>query len=49
MVWGCKAGQEVGYRCRIDGRIDAELTISILQDEFLATMVGQDRADLSTA
>ena len=30
--------QGVGYMCKIDGRMDAELYTNILQDDLLATM-----------
>ena len=48
MVWGCMTPQGVGYMCRIDGRMDAELYTSILQDDFLKTVefYELDRADL---
>ena len=48
MVWGCMTPQGVGYMCKIDGRMDAELYTSILQDDFLATVefYGLDKADL---
>ena len=29
MVWGCMTPQGVGYMCKIDGRMDAELYTSI--------------------
>jgi len=38
MVWGCMTTQGVGYSCRIDGRMDAELYTSILDDELLQTL-----------
>jgi len=37
--------QGVGYMCRIDSRMDAELHTSILQDGFLE-FYGLDKADL---
>jgi transposase len=48
MVWGCMTPHGVGHMCKIDGRMDAELYTSILQDEFLATeeFYGLDRAKL---
>jgi len=48
MVWGCMTPQGVGHMCKIDGRMDAELYTTILQDEFLATVeyYGLDRANL---
>ena len=48
MVWGCMTPQGVGYMCKIDGRMDAELYTSILQDGFLKTVefYELDRADL---
>jgi transposase len=38
MVWGCMTAKGVGYACRIDGRMDAELYMNILDDEPLATV-----------
>ena len=38
MMWGCMAAQGVGYACRIDGGLDAQLYTHILEDEFLATL-----------
>ena len=48
MVWGCMTPQGLGYMCKIDGRMDAELYTSILQDKFLETVefYGLDRANL---
>ena len=45
MVWGCMTPQGVGYMCKMDGRMDAELYTSILQDDFLKTVefYGLDR------
>jgi len=38
MVWGCMSSEGVGYLCRIDGNMDAELYQSILGGEFLWTL-----------
>ena len=48
MVWGCMTPQGVGYMCKIDGRMDAELYTTILQDDFLKTVefYGLDRENL---
>ena len=48
MFWGCMTPQGVGYVCRIDSRMDAELHTSILQDDFLAIVefYGLDMVDL---
>lgn len=37
-VWGCITSQGVGYMCRIEGRMDAELYQSILGDELMRTL-----------
>jgi len=34
MMWGCMLWEGVGYACKIDGRMDAELYTKILQDEL---------------
>ena len=48
MVWGGMTPQGVGYMCKIDGRMDAELYTSILQDDLLATVdyYGLEREEL---
>ena len=34
MMWGCMSWEGVGYATRIDGRMDADLYVSILEDEL---------------
>ena len=34
MLWGCMLWQGVGYACRIEGKMDAKLYTSILEDEL---------------
>ena len=34
MIWGCFGWDGVGYATKIDGRMDAELYVSILEDEL---------------
>ena len=48
MVWGCMTPQGVGYMCKIDGKMDAELYTTILQDDLLATVdyYGLEREEL---
>ena len=38
MIWGCMTAQGVGYACRIDGNMNAELYTRILEDEFLQSL-----------
>jgi transposase len=38
MMWGCMTAKGVGYACKIDGRMDAELYKSILEDDLLQTL-----------
>jgi transposase len=38
MLWGCMTASGVGYACKVDGRILAELYTRILGDEFLDTL-----------
>ena len=38
MFWGCMTACGIGYGCRIDGRMDAELYTSILDDYLLETI-----------
>jgi len=34
MVWGCMMWEGVGYACKIDGRMDADLYVQILEDDL---------------
>ena len=34
MLWGCMLWDGPGYACRIDGRMDGDLFIQILDDEL---------------
>ena len=34
MVWGCMMWEGVGYACKIDGRMDGELYVKILDEEL---------------
>lgn len=38
MVWGCMLSSGVGYLCRIDGGVNAEMYESILDDELMDTI-----------
>src|SRR5215472_780472 len=38
MVWGCMLWEGVGYACRIDGRMDANLYVKILDDDLQASI-----------
>ncbi|HVI21742.1 MAG TPA: IS630 family transposase, partial [Bacillus sp. (in: firmicutes)] len=38
MLWGCMTAQGVGYTCRIDRRMDAEVYTGILDDYLLPTI-----------
>ena len=38
MVWGCMLSCGVGFLCRVDGGVDAEMYESILNDELMATI-----------
>lgn len=38
MVWGCMTWDGVGYACKIDGRMDGDLYVSILEDDLQGTM-----------
>jgi transposase len=38
MLWGCMLWEGPGYSTKIDGRMDADLYVSILEDELQATM-----------
>ena len=34
MLWGCMLWNRPGYACRVDGRMDGDLFIQILDDEL---------------
>ncbi|KAF9440587.1 hypothetical protein P691DRAFT_687221, partial [Macrolepiota fuliginosa MF-IS2] len=34
MIWGCMLWDGVGYATRIDGKMDADLYVQILEDEL---------------
>lgn len=38
MIWGCITAMGPGYMCRIDGRMNADLYVDILEDELLETI-----------
>ena len=38
MVWGCMLWDGIGYACRIDGRMDAELYVKILDEDLQASL-----------
>ena len=35
MMWGCMMWEGVGFACKIDGKMDADLYIQILEDELI--------------
>jgi transposase len=37
MIWGCMTWEGVGYCCKIDGNMDADLYVQILEEDLLAT------------
>ena len=38
MMWGCMGWDGVGYTTRIEGRMDADLYVSIMEDELQKTL-----------
>ena len=48
MMWGCMMWEGVGYGCKIDGRMDAELYTQILEDELQQSLeyYGKEVADI---
>ena len=34
MMWGCRTWEGVGMACKIDGRIDTDLYLQIVEDEL---------------
>jgi transposase len=43
MMWGCMSWDGVGYATRIEGKMDAELYVSILEDELQETLRYYDK------
>jgi transposase len=48
MMWGCMLWEGVGYGCKIDGRMNAELYTKILEDELQQSLeyYGKDVTDI---
>src|SRR5580700_3442428 len=44
MVWGCMVWEGVGYACKIDGRMDAELYTQILEEDLQASIKYYDKS-----
>ncbi|KAG8813429.1 hypothetical protein FRC17_001580 [Serendipita sp. 399] len=38
MLWGCMLWDGIGYVCKIDGRMDGDLYVSIMEDELQSTL-----------
>ena len=38
MTWGCMTWDGVGYACKIDGKMDAELYVQILDEDLQASL-----------
>ena len=43
MIWGCMSWDGVGYACKIDGRMDADLYVKILEDDLQNSMEYWDK------
>jgi transposase len=48
MIWGCMCWEGVGYATRIEGRMDAELYCSILEDELQESLAYYGRSPSDT-
>ena len=48
MMWGCMGWEGVGYACKIDGKMDSDLYVSIVEEEFQQTLefYGQEVKDI---
>jgi transposase len=44
MVWGCMLWQGVGYACKIDGNMDGDLYINILEEDLQASLDDYDKS-----
>ena len=38
MMWGCMMGEGAENACKIDGKMDADLYVQILEDELQASL-----------
>ena len=38
MIWGCMTTSGVGYMCRIEGKMDGQLYVEILEDHVFQTL-----------
>ena len=38
MVWGCMFRDGPGYACKIDGRMDGDLYVKIMEEDLKASM-----------
>jgi hypothetical protein len=45
MMWGCMGWDGVGYATRIEGRMDADLYVSIMEDELQETLHYYDKTN----
>ena len=43
MIWGCMLFKEVGTTCKIDGKLDGNLYIKILEDDLKKSLAFYDR------
>jgi hypothetical protein len=44
MVWGCMLWEGVGYACKIDGKMDADLYVKILDEDLQASLDYYDQS-----
>ena len=43
MIWGCMVWEGVGDACKIDGRMDGDLYIKILEDDLQSSLPFYDK------
>ena len=48
MLWGCMLWDGPGYACRIDGRMDGDLFIQILDDELQESLAHYSKSPQDT-
>jgi hypothetical protein len=44
MIWGCMLWDGVGYACKIDGRMDGELYMNILEEDLQASLTHYNKS-----
>ena len=49
MIWGCMLGKGVGYACKIDGRMDGDIYINILEVDLQSSLYFMTRPPVASS